>query len=194
MPPEPAAEPVAAPVAAREPPCRPARSLRTAHDVSGPRTRTGDVLLVEPADFESLLLSRPVLDGLRAAGFERPSPVQLKAIPLGRCGLGEGGTPGRRGLGAGGEAEGARVQASVNGPGCSGGAGSGAKLVAARCTLARGSRLEGTDGRVGSRARALLGAACVRRGEGSRRGGARWWFLEAPGFTFRPSAPPGSIV
>uniref|UniRef100_A0A8C0QXM0 RNA helicase n=1 Tax=Canis lupus dingo TaxID=286419 RepID=A0A8C0QXM0_CANLU len=65
----------------------PARSLRTAHDVGGPRARTGDVLLAEPADFESLLLSRPVLDGLRAAGFERPSPVQLKAIPLGRCGL-----------------------------------------------------------------------------------------------------------
>lgn len=73
----------------------PVRSLRTAHDVSGPRTRTGDVLLAEPADFESLLLSRPVLEGLRAAGFERPSPVQLKAIPLGRCGLGEGGGPGQ---------------------------------------------------------------------------------------------------
>ncbi|XP_004689708.1 PREDICTED: probable ATP-dependent RNA helicase DDX20 [Condylura cristata] len=64
-----------------------ARSLRTAHDIGGPRTRTGDVLLAEPADFESLLLSRPVLEGLRASGFERPSPVQLKAIPLGRCGL-----------------------------------------------------------------------------------------------------------
>ncbi|XP_055994974.1 probable ATP-dependent RNA helicase DDX20 [Sorex fumeus] len=64
-----------------------ARSLRTAHDLGGPRTRTGDVLLAEPADFGSLLLSRPVLDGLREAGFERPSPVQLKAIPLGRCGL-----------------------------------------------------------------------------------------------------------
>ncbi|XP_078011074.1 LOW QUALITY PROTEIN: putative ATP-dependent RNA helicase DDX20 [Phascolarctos cinereus] len=63
------------------------RSLRTAHDVGGPRARTGDVLLAEPADFGSLLLSRPVLEGLRAAGFERPSPVQLKAIPLGRCGL-----------------------------------------------------------------------------------------------------------
>ncbi|XP_054994736.1 probable ATP-dependent RNA helicase DDX20 isoform X3 [Sorex araneus] len=64
-----------------------ARSLRTAHDLGGPRARTGDVLLAEPADFASLLLSRPVLDGLREAGFERPSPVQLKAIPLGRCGL-----------------------------------------------------------------------------------------------------------
>jgi hypothetical protein len=57
------------------------------------------VLLAEPADFESLLLSRPVLEGLRAAGFERPSPVQLKAIPLGRCGLGEAGRAGRWGRG-----------------------------------------------------------------------------------------------
>uniref|UniRef100_A0A8C6DHK4 Probable ATP-dependent RNA helicase DDX20 n=1 Tax=Moschus moschiferus TaxID=68415 RepID=A0A8C6DHK4_MOSMO len=81
------AERVAAQFSAPEPAPRPVRSLRTAHDISGPLTRTGDVLLAEPADFESLLLSRPVLEGLRAVGFERPSPVQLKAIPLGRCGL-----------------------------------------------------------------------------------------------------------
>nr|XP_056700229.1 probable ATP-dependent RNA helicase DDX20 [Euleptes europaea] len=50
--------------------------------------RTRDVLVPEgPEDFGSLLLSAPVLEGLRAAGFLRPSPVQLKAIPLGRCGL-----------------------------------------------------------------------------------------------------------
>lgn len=82
-----AAGPEAARVLASEPSPGATRSLRTAHDIGGPRTRTGDVLLAEPADFESLLLSRPVLDGLREAGFERPSPVQLKAIPLGRCGL-----------------------------------------------------------------------------------------------------------
>ncbi|XP_004473663.1 probable ATP-dependent RNA helicase DDX20 [Dasypus novemcinctus] len=81
------ADPEAAPASALEPVPGPMRSLRTAHDLGGPRPRTGDVLLAEPADFESLLLSRPVLEGLRAAGFERPSPVQLKAIPLGRCGL-----------------------------------------------------------------------------------------------------------
>ncbi|NXL70073.1 DDX20 helicase, partial [Leptocoma aspasia] len=52
------------------------------------RFRTRDVLLPGgPADFGSLLLSPPVLAGLEAAGFHRPSPVQLKAIPLGRCGL-----------------------------------------------------------------------------------------------------------
>uniref|UniRef100_F6S3C8 Probable ATP-dependent RNA helicase DDX20 n=1 Tax=Callithrix jacchus TaxID=9483 RepID=F6S3C8_CALJA len=81
------AEHVASQVSAPQPSPGPVRSLRTAQDIRSPRTRTGDVLLAEPADFESLLLSRPVLEGLRAAGFERPSPVQLKAIPLGRCGL-----------------------------------------------------------------------------------------------------------
>ncbi|NXT64512.1 DDX20 helicase, partial [Chaetops frenatus] len=52
------------------------------------RFRTRDVLVPGgPSDFGSLLLSPPVLAGLEAAGFYRPSPVQLKAIPLGRCGL-----------------------------------------------------------------------------------------------------------
>ncbi|NXD26120.1 DDX20 helicase, partial [Spelaeornis formosus] len=52
------------------------------------RVRTRDVLVPGgPSDFSSLLLSPPVLAGLQAAGFHRPSPVQLKAIPLGRCGL-----------------------------------------------------------------------------------------------------------
>ncbi|XP_065554500.1 probable ATP-dependent RNA helicase DDX20 [Lathamus discolor] len=52
------------------------------------RFRTRDVLVPGgPSDFGSLLLSEPVLAGLEAAGFHRPSPVQLKAIPLGRCGL-----------------------------------------------------------------------------------------------------------
>eukprot|EP00058_Branchiostoma_floridae_P009040 XP_002594528.1 hypothetical protein BRAFLDRAFT_87751 [Branchiostoma floridae] len=49
--------------------------------------RTEDVLNTEGADFASLLLSEPVQRGLTQAGFERPSPIQLKAIPLGRCGL-----------------------------------------------------------------------------------------------------------
>ncbi|KAM6370152.1 putative ATP-dependent RNA helicase DDX20 [Pluvialis apricaria] len=54
----------------------------------GGRLRTRDVLVPGgPSDFGSLLLSAPVLAGLEAAGFHRPSPVQLKAIPLGRCGL-----------------------------------------------------------------------------------------------------------
>ncbi|OCT94671.1 probable ATP-dependent RNA helicase DDX20 [Xenopus laevis] len=55
----------------------------------GSRMRTEDVSLGtgENTDFKSLLLSRPVLDGLEAAGFSKPSPIQSKAIPLGRCGL-----------------------------------------------------------------------------------------------------------
>lgn len=60
---------------------------RAAHDIET-RNRTDDVLLSEGVDFSSLLLSQAVLDGLSAAGFEKPSPIQLKAIPLGRCGLG----------------------------------------------------------------------------------------------------------
>ncbi|XP_062314200.1 probable ATP-dependent RNA helicase DDX20 [Osmerus eperlanus] len=59
---------------------------KSAHDIET-RTRTGDVLLLEGIDFNSLLLSPLVLDGLAGAGFQRPSPIQLKAIPLGRCGL-----------------------------------------------------------------------------------------------------------
>ncbi|XP_048739061.2 probable ATP-dependent RNA helicase DDX20 [Ostrea edulis] len=57
-----------------------------AHDIQG-GSRTGDVLINENVDFSGLLLSDNVLSGLRIAGFQRPSPIQLKAIPLGRCGL-----------------------------------------------------------------------------------------------------------
>lgn len=60
-----------------------------AHDIQG-GSRTGDVLINENVDFSGLLLSDNVLSGLRIAGFQRPSPIQLKAIPLGRCGLGRG--------------------------------------------------------------------------------------------------------
>ncbi|XP_030640746.1 putative ATP-dependent RNA helicase DDX20 [Chanos chanos] len=64
-----------------------AASMRkAAHEITT-RKRTDDVLVSEDVEFSSLLLSNPVLDGLSAAGFQRPSPIQLKAIPLGRCGL-----------------------------------------------------------------------------------------------------------
>ena len=58
-----------------------------AHNIQG-KSRTGDVLITENVDFSGLLLSDKVLSGLQKAGFQRPSPIQLKAIPLGRCGLG----------------------------------------------------------------------------------------------------------
>lgn len=51
------------------------------------KVRTGDVTVTENVDFNSLLLSEKVLKGLTSAGFVKPSPIQLKAIPLGRCGL-----------------------------------------------------------------------------------------------------------
>lgn len=53
------------------------------------KPRTGDIMINENVDFKSMLLSDPVLKGLEQCGFERPSPIQLKAIPLGRCGLGK---------------------------------------------------------------------------------------------------------
>ncbi|XP_068191437.1 probable ATP-dependent RNA helicase DDX20 [Antennarius striatus] len=59
---------------------------KAAHDITT-RSRTDDVLLSDGIEFSSLLLSQAVLDGLSAAGFHKPSPIQLKAIPLGRCGL-----------------------------------------------------------------------------------------------------------
>ena len=59
-----------------------------AHRLNAKR-RTADVLINEKVDFSGLILSKDVLKGLKSAGFERPSPIQLKAIPIGRCGVGE---------------------------------------------------------------------------------------------------------
>lgn len=49
---------------------------------------TVDVLNVETADrtFDCLSLPPPILSALKSIGFVRPSPVQLRAIPLGRLG------------------------------------------------------------------------------------------------------------
>lgn len=51
------------------------------------KERTRDIEIDENLTFSDLLLSEAVLCGLHAAGFRRPSPIQLAAIPLGRCGL-----------------------------------------------------------------------------------------------------------
>lgn len=59
---------------------------RKAHKLED-RERTDDILIEENVDFAGMYLSDQVLQGLKAAGFERPSPIQLAAIPLGRCGL-----------------------------------------------------------------------------------------------------------
>jgi len=52
------------------------------------RKRTKDVTVDENITFEQLLLSKPILTGLNAAGFLKPSPIQLQAIPKGKFGFG----------------------------------------------------------------------------------------------------------
>ncbi|RZC41082.1 ATP-dependent RNA helicase DDX20 [Asbolus verrucosus] len=58
-----------------------------AHDLAE-KPRTKDVILEESVNFTSLLLPNHVLKGLTECGFRKPSPIQFKAIPLGRCGFG----------------------------------------------------------------------------------------------------------
>ncbi len=65
-----------------------------AHDTegeNGEKSRTSDVFSAESESisFENFLLSSPVLEGLKRSGFKRPSPIQLKAIPVGRLGFGK---------------------------------------------------------------------------------------------------------
>lgn len=50
--------------------------------------RTKDVEITEDISFRDMLLSPQVLAGLTKCGFEKPSPIQLRSIPIGRCGLG----------------------------------------------------------------------------------------------------------
>nr|CAI5823280.1 unnamed protein product [Callosobruchus analis] len=49
--------------------------------------RTRDVLTREEITFDSLLLPNHIFEGLKTNGFKKPSPIQLKAIPVGRCGF-----------------------------------------------------------------------------------------------------------
>lgn len=50
-------------------------------------TRSKDVLLDEDITFKDLLLSEETYTGLEKCAFDRPSPIQLETIPLGRCGF-----------------------------------------------------------------------------------------------------------
>ncbi|RZF43140.1 hypothetical protein LSTR_LSTR012560 [Laodelphax striatellus] len=63
-------------------------SSRVAHNLSS-QPRTEDVILTEEnkTDFKSMILPPLIIDGLTKAGFVQPSPIQLKAIPLARCGF-----------------------------------------------------------------------------------------------------------
>ncbi|KAK4877080.1 hypothetical protein RN001_009586 [Aquatica leii] len=51
------------------------------------KPRTEDVYTQSNCTFDSFLLSPLVSRGLLEAGFYKPSPIQVKAIPLGKCGL-----------------------------------------------------------------------------------------------------------
>ncbi|CAG8666081.1 3143_t:CDS:10, partial [Funneliformis caledonium] len=49
--------------------------------------RTSDVQIDENVNFEVLISNPNIIRGLSEAGYERPSPIQLKAIPPGKLGL-----------------------------------------------------------------------------------------------------------
>lgn len=60
-----------------------------AHDLSNSK-RSNDVKSKsgKSKDFDAFLLSAVVLKGLKECGFVRPSPIQVEAIPLAKCGIG----------------------------------------------------------------------------------------------------------
>lgn len=51
--------------------------------------KTRDVETNEDVSFRDMMLSEQVLAGLTKCNFEKPSPIQMRAIPIGRCGLGK---------------------------------------------------------------------------------------------------------
>lgn len=59
----------------------------TAHDINK-KLRTSDIKIRENVTFLEMGLPEKIMDGLSFTGFLRPSPIQLKAIPIGRCGFG----------------------------------------------------------------------------------------------------------
>lgn len=52
------------------------------------KKRTSDVEIEQNISFDKMMLSDRVLLGLKNNGFTHPSPIQLRAIPLGASGLG----------------------------------------------------------------------------------------------------------
>ena len=60
-----------------------------AHIVSEDDQRTEDISTKSNIDFDIFFLSPNVLNGLKKAGFKHPSPIQEKAIPLAKLGVGE---------------------------------------------------------------------------------------------------------
>jgi ATP-dependent RNA helicase DDX20 len=56
--------------------------------MSEEKERTKDIELSENVTFDDLMLNENILNGLKLANYSKPSPIQLKAIPLGKLGLG----------------------------------------------------------------------------------------------------------
>ncbi|XP_050351533.1 probable ATP-dependent RNA helicase DDX20 [Nymphalis io] len=57
-----------------------------AHNISNSK-RTTDVQIYQDVTFDTMLLCNNTLNGLKEAGFFKPSPIQLHGIPLGKCGF-----------------------------------------------------------------------------------------------------------
>ncbi|ORX57429.1 DEAD-domain-containing protein [Hesseltinella vesiculosa] len=55
--------------------------------MSRPLNRSHDVQIDKDIDFSPLIHNQYILQGLEKSGYARPSPIQLKAIPLGRLGV-----------------------------------------------------------------------------------------------------------
>ncbi len=67
---------------------RPALMLRRVRTLDvGHELNSDNPVDSDGVSFADLLLSAPVLRGLSDAGYARPSPIQLAAIPLGRFGV-----------------------------------------------------------------------------------------------------------
>lgn len=49
--------------------------------------RTADIQVAEDFTFSKFLLSDKLLKSLNKLNFVKPSPIQLKVIPLAKCGL-----------------------------------------------------------------------------------------------------------
>ncbi|XP_046968852.1 probable ATP-dependent RNA helicase DDX20 [Vanessa cardui] len=57
-----------------------------AHNISNTK-RTNDIQIYQDVTFDTMLLCNNTLNGLKEAGFFKPSPIQLHGIPLGKCGF-----------------------------------------------------------------------------------------------------------
>ncbi|CAF1109055.1 unnamed protein product, partial [Didymodactylos carnosus] len=51
------------------------------------RVHTDDVEINEDVTFDTLPISEQTLESLKNGGFTRPSPIQLKALPISLVGL-----------------------------------------------------------------------------------------------------------